>query len=79
MSENPQPIGEGAAHQPEQIEAEVLVYVGEENVAKYSLTQGEYTIGRDAGCQICIDAPGVSRHHARLRLVGYDVTIEDLG
>lgn len=79
VSEDPQSTGEGAAHQPEQIEAEVLVYVGEENVAKYSLTQGEYTIGRDAGCQICIDAPGISRHHARLRLVGYDVTIEDLG
>jgi serine/threonine protein kinase len=61
------------------IEAEVLVYVGEENVAKYSLTQGEYLIGRDASCQICIDAPGVSRHHARLRLVGYELTIEDLG
>jgi serine/threonine protein kinase len=79
VSEDPKTATGSAVSGPLEIEAEVLVYVGEENVAKYSLTQGEYTIGRDASCQICIDAPGVSRHHARLRLVGYEITIEDLG
>ena len=64
---------------PAPIEAEMLVYLGEDNVAKYSVVQGEYIIGRDKSCQVFIDADGVSRHHARLTLMGYELTIEDLG
>ena len=56
-----------------------MVYIGEENVAKFSLRHGEYVIGRDQGCQVCIDVEGVSRHHARLTFQGYELTIEDLG
>lgn len=36
-------------------------------------------IGRDQGCQICIDTEGISRHHARLSFQGYELTVEDLG
>jgi serine/threonine protein kinase/tetratricopeptide (TPR) repeat protein len=56
-----------------------MVYIGEENVAKFSLRHGEYVIGRDQGCQVCIDVEGISRHHARLTFQGYELTIEDLG
>ena len=64
---------------PTEIEAEMMVYIGDENVAKFSLRHGEYVIGRDQGCQICIDVEGISRHHARLTFQGYELTVEDLG
>ncbi|HWA75846.1 MAG TPA: sigma 54-interacting transcriptional regulator [Polyangiaceae bacterium] len=45
----------------------------------YPLTPGSIVdIGRSADCQIQIDDPSVSRHHARLH-IGADVEIEDLG
>jgi pSer/pThr/pTyr-binding forkhead associated (FHA) protein len=37
------------------------------------------TIGRSAACQITIDDPLVSREHARIRVDGSKVTLEDLG
>jgi phosphoserine phosphatase RsbU/P len=40
---------------------------------------GESVIGRDRGCAVHIDADSVSRHHARLKVDGRDVSIEDLG
>ena len=47
------------------------------------VTAGETIIGRDPGSGIWIDAPGVSRRHARLRVRGdgeaVTATIEDLG
>jgi DNA-binding winged helix-turn-helix (wHTH) protein len=46
------------------------------------LDQAECVIGRDPACAVWIDAPGVSRRHARVRVpAGADErpTIEDLG
>ena len=40
---------------------------------------GESVIGRDRGCAVQIDADSVSRQHARLKVDGRDVSIEDLG
>lgn len=40
---------------------------------------GESVIGRDRGCAVQIDAESVSRHHARLRVDGAELSIEDLG
>ena len=57
----------------------MLVYLGEEIVSKYSITHGEYIIGRDKACQICVEIEGVSRHHARLTFQGYELVVEDLG
>ena len=57
----------------------MMVYIGDENVAKFTLRHGEYIIGRDQGCQVCIDIEGISRHHARLTFQGYEITVEDLG
>ncbi len=43
------------------------------------LVEGENEIGRDEGCTVRIDAPRVSRRHARIRVRGKDASIEDLG
>lgn len=61
------------------IQAEVLVYSGETCTSKYSITHGEYLIGRDVNCQVNLEVDGVSRHHARLTFQGYELVIEDLG
>jgi DNA-binding winged helix-turn-helix (wHTH) protein len=42
------------------------------------LGDGEHLIGRDPECAVWLDVPGVSRRHARLRVDGQRVTIEDL-
>lgn len=44
-----------------------------------TLAAGENVIGRDPGCEVWIDARGVSRRHARLVLDGDAATLEDLG
>lgn len=44
-----------------------------------ALSEGENVVGRAPDASIWIDAPGVSRHHARIRLDGDDATLEDLG
>ena len=44
-----------------------------------ALSPGENIIGRAPDAGIWIDAPGVSRHHARILLEGADAALEDLG
>src|SRR6185503_4303973 len=43
------------------------------------LSQGDNILGRAPDASVWIDAPGVSRHHARIALTGEDATVEDLG
>jgi len=45
------------------------------------LAEGESLIGRDPGCAVWLDAPGVSRRHARINVAGGGdvVRLEDLG
>jgi DNA-binding winged helix-turn-helix (wHTH) protein len=43
------------------------------------LSAGANILGRAPDAAVWIDAPGVSRHHARISLEGGDATIEDLG
>jgi DNA-binding winged helix-turn-helix (wHTH) protein len=43
------------------------------------LESGDNIVGRAPDAAVWIDAPGVSRHHARIRLDGTAVTLEDLG
>lgn len=43
------------------------------------LVEGENVLGRDEGVAVRIDAPGVSRRHARIRVSGAEATLEDLG
>jgi DNA-binding winged helix-turn-helix (wHTH) protein len=45
---------------------------------RYALARGELTIGRDPDCDVWLDAPGVSRRHARIRTdTNGDVVLED--
>ncbi len=44
-----------------------------------ALEPGENVIGRADDTAVRIDAPGVSRHHARIVVTGSEVTLEDLG
>jgi DNA-binding winged helix-turn-helix (wHTH) protein len=43
------------------------------------LVEGDNVLGRDEGVTVRIDAPGVSRRHACIRVEGERITIEDLG
>ena len=43
------------------------------------LDQGEHVIGRDADADIRVEVAGVSRRHARLRVHGGSIYVEDLG
>jgi DNA-binding winged helix-turn-helix (wHTH) protein len=43
------------------------------------VTQGEHVLGRAPDASVWIDAPGISRHHARLVLEGEQAMLEDLG
>ena len=45
----------------------------------YALARPVTRIGRGADTDLRIDDPGISRHHAELRISGGDVTIVDLG
>ena len=44
-----------------------------------TLDEGEHVIGRDPDVEIYLDAPGVSRRHALIRIAAARATIEDLG
>jgi DNA-binding winged helix-turn-helix (wHTH) protein len=43
------------------------------------LDTGENVLGRAPDAAVWIDAPGVSRYHARIRVAGTEALIEDLG
>lgn len=45
----------------------------------FELTKDVYTIGREAGNDITLEDPQISRHHARLTRQGNSYVIEDLG
>jgi hypothetical protein len=45
----------------------------------FDLSGGQFLIGRSADCQISLDDPLVSRHHARLMVHGENIVVEDLG
>jgi pSer/pThr/pTyr-binding forkhead associated (FHA) protein len=43
------------------------------------LSEGKFVIGRAASCQLSLDDPLVSRHHAQLTVEGDAIAVEDLG
>ena len=43
------------------------------------LDEGENLVGREPSCPVWLDASGVSRRHARVRVEGDSATVEDLG
>ncbi len=44
-----------------------------------ALLSGDNIVGRDPKARVWLDAPSVSRHHARIRIQGGDVSLVDLG
>jgi DNA-binding winged helix-turn-helix (wHTH) protein len=52
-----------------------LVWTG----GRIALADGEYVIGRDPDLELFLDAPGISRRHARIVVSGDEATLEDLG
>lgn len=47
--------------------------------AVFELRPGEHVLGRSEEAQVRLDAPGVSRRHARIVVTRDEATIEDLG
>ena len=43
-----------------------------------ALTDGEHLLGRSGDVTVWLESPTISRHHARIRVAGTHVTIEDL-
>jgi len=44
-----------------------------------TLDEGEHIIGRDPKASVFVDAPGVSRRHARIAVADGSATVDDLG
>jgi two-component system cell cycle response regulator len=57
----------------------VVEICGPELGKKFSLEDGELTLGRDVQNHIVLDLDNVSRRHARLRIEGSRAIVEDLG
>ena len=66
--------GEGDAHQPVRAVCRLLWPGGQA-----TLGEGDHIIGRDPQASVFVDAPGVSRRHARIEIVDGCATLEDLG
>lgn len=47
--------------------------------ASFPLTAAETTLGRSETCDIPLESPTVSRHHARLTRQGDEYILDDLG
>ena len=58
----------------------IIAFKEDEELARYSLEPGEYTVGRSASCHLQLNVQGVSREHARL-IVHADggLALEDRG
>jgi DNA-binding winged helix-turn-helix (wHTH) protein len=46
---------------------------------RVTLDEGEHVLGRDPNAEIYLDAPGISRRHALIKIAAVGATIEDLG
>jgi len=59
----------------------IEIIIQHENVelARATLQDGEYTIGRSRESDIFVNTPLISRKHARLTIEGESIVIEDLG
>jgi DNA-binding winged helix-turn-helix (wHTH) protein len=61
---------------PPPAEAAFRLFWGSREIA---LREGENLVGRTASCAVRVEAPGVSRRHARIVVEAGRATIEDLG
>ena len=58
--------------------AEVTITSGETVILRRVLPAGDYTMGRDAACDLVVDVPGISRRHATLSLGDRTTRLQDL-
>jgi hypothetical protein len=57
----------------------LMVQAGKLQGQRWTLTEGEFIIGRGADCDLMIPDRQVSRHHARIRKTARGYVLEDLG
>ena len=57
----------------------LVVQAGPGAGTRYPIAQGAIMLGRSADCQVVINFPNVSGHHARLAWDGRQFVVEDLG
>jgi DNA-binding winged helix-turn-helix (wHTH) protein len=69
--------GEGAKAKPSRTPGAAPRVFWEKRIIP--LVEGDNVLGHDEGVTVRIDAPGVSRRHACIRVEGARATIEDLG
>jgi tetratricopeptide (TPR) repeat protein len=55
-----------------------LVGTGDLQASVFDLCTDNIEVGRDPACALVVDAPSVSRHHARITKTGDDIWIDDL-
>ena len=60
-------------------QTEVIVSHGGAEVCRHVLAPGEYVLGREPGVDVFVDAPLVSRRHARLIIDYSELFLADLG
>ncbi len=56
----------------------IITFQGTE-LLRVTKPPGDYTIGRDSGCDIVCEGGGILRSHARMFVKYYETYIEDLG
>ena len=69
---------EAARELPAAVEAATSYWLVLES-SQVALLPGDNLVGRDPNARVWIDAPSVSRRHARIHVNGHGVTLEDLG
>lgn len=57
----------------------LVVQAGPGAGTRYPLTQGAIVLGRNPSCQVVINFPNVSGHHAQLNWDGHQFVVQDLG
>src|SRR5690242_12540703 len=67
-------------HDTAALQTEVLVFIEGQETLRCVIAPGRHILGRDAACNLPIDAPGVAERHACL-IVSDDgaLLLEDLG
>jgi DNA-binding winged helix-turn-helix (wHTH) protein len=66
------------AHGPSDVSGRATTYWLIVETRQVALAQGENLVGRDPRSTVWLDAPSVSRRHARIVIVPGSVTVEDL-
>ena len=69
-------VRDGAPAQPADIKIRYWLVWASRQIP---VTEGAHVLGRAPDASVWIDAPGISRHHARLVLEGQHAVLEDLG